>query len=306
MADQTQEKIDRLIRKHYPLAVVSFAPPETIFEKIFVTGESDLVTQVYYGNKQNTPEAGEIRKIEERLNEISGELSEGVTFEKEMSIHVDQEKLLLYNVSYAIIEQILKTAFRENQITTLRSYQQYLPITIAGEEQTINEIINRTLVRTNTLEEQQQVPLSYFISIVSTEGLKTIVAGRNGEYIPVSYQHVKEPERLMDKTKEEISRMKAWDVNFSGSYFSNKKMLNELIVILMISILLMYFILAAQFESFLQPLIVLIEILIDITVALVCLWIFGHTLKLSSAIGNVVTSGIIINDWILNTDMSNV
>ena len=41
-------------------------------------------------------------------------------------------------------------------------------------------------------------------------------------------------------------------------------MLDELVVILFISILLMYFILAAQFESFVQPLIVLLEIPIDV------------------------------------------
>ncbi|MDR0394406.1 MAG: efflux RND transporter permease subunit [Tannerella sp.] len=304
-AEKTREEIDRLIKSRYPLAVVSFTPPETVFEKIFVTGESDLVAELYYGNKQNTPEAGDIRKIEKRLDEVSGERSEGVTFEKEMSIHVDREKLLLYNVSYPGIEQILKTAFRENQVTTLRSYQQYLPITIAGEEQTLNEIVNRTLVRTNTVEDQQQVPLSHFVSIVPAEGLKTIIAGKNGEYIPVSYRHVKDPKGLMYKTKEEIGRIKAWDVRFSGSYFSNKKMLNELIIILMISILLMYFILAAQFESFLQPLIVLIEIPIDVMIALVTLWLFGHTLNLMSAIGIVVTCGIIINDSILKIDMIN-
>ena len=305
LAEQTREKIDRLIKSRYPMAVTSFAPPETVFEKIFVTGEADLVTELYHSNRQNTPESGEIRNLEKKLEQLSGERSEGVTFEKEMSIHVDQEKLLLYNVSYSVIEQILKTAFRENQVTTLRSYQQYLPITIAGEEQTISEIINRTLVRTNTPEGQQQVPLSYFVSVLSAEGLKTIVAGRKDEYIPISYRHVKDPESVMSKTKEEISKMKSWDVNFSGSYFSNKKMLNELIVVLIISILLMYFILAAQFESFLQPLIVLIEIPIDVTIALVTLWLSGHTLNLMSAIGIVVTCGIIINDSILKIDMIN-
>ena len=47
-------------------------------------------------------------------------------------------------------------------------------------------------------------------------------------------------------------------------------MLNELVVILFISILLMYFILAAQFESFLQPLIVLLEIPIDVAAPCWC------------------------------------
>ena len=96
-----------------------------------------------------------------------------------------------------------------------------------------------------------------------------------------------------------------WDLDFTGSFFSNQQMLNELVVILFISILLMYFILASQFESFLQPLIVLSEIPIDVAASLITLWVFGHTLNLMSAIGIVVTCGIIINDSILKLDMIN-
>ena len=67
----------------------------------------------------------------------------------------------------------------------------------------------------------------------------------------------------------------------------------------------MYFILAAQFESFLQPLIVLLEIPIDVAASLLVLWICGHTMNLMSAIGIVVTCGIIINDSILKLDAIN-
>ena len=67
----------------------------------------------------------------------------------------------------------------------------------------------------------------------------------------------------------------------------------------------MYFILASQFESFLQPLIVLVEIPIDVAASLGVLWLCGHTLNLMSAIGIVVTCGIIINDSILKLDAIN-
>ena len=304
-AEQAQQKLSEMIKSNYPRAIVSFAPPETVFEKIFVTGEPDIITELY-PRRGFVPEAIDIRGIEKRLEKASGESATGVTFDEEISIHIDREKLLLYNVNYDDIQRILKTAFRDNEVATLRSYQQYLPITIAGEEQTINEVISKTLIRANTeSNEERQLPLSSFLTVSSTEGLKTLVAGKNGEYIPISYQKADNPEALMNKTKEEISKDKLWDVNFSGSYFSNKKMINELIVILIISILLMYFILAAQFESFLQPLIVFVEIPIDIAFTLICLWAFGYTLNLMSAIGIVVTCGVIINDSILKIDMIN-
>ena len=82
-------------------------------------------------------------------------------------------------------------------------------------------------------------------------------------------------------------------------------MLDELVVILFISLLLMYFILASQFESFVQPLLVLAEIPVDVAFALVLLWACGHTLNLMSAIGLIVTCGIVVNDSILKLDAIN-
>lgn len=82
-------------------------------------------------------------------------------------------------------------------------------------------------------------------------------------------------------------------------------MMKELTVILLISILLMYFILCAQFGSFIQPLIVLLEIPVDTAFALITLWACGQTLNLMSAIGIIVTCGIVVNDSILKLDAIN-
>jgi multidrug efflux pump subunit AcrB len=109
----------------------------------------------------------------------------------------------------------------------------------------------------------------------------------------------------MRAVKRVLGKSDDWDVTFTGGFFSNKEMLDELVVILFVSILLMYFILAAQFESFVQPLIVLLEIPIDVAFALLLLMICGHTLNLMSAIGLIVTCGIIINDSILKLDAIN-
>ena len=75
---------------------------------------------------------------------------------------------------------------------------------------------------------------------------------------------------------------------------ANRRMMRELIVILAVSLLMMYFILSAQFGSFVQPLIVLLEIPIDTAFALITLWLCGHTLNLMSAIGIIVTCGIVV------------
>lgn len=149
------------------------------------------------------------------------------------------------------------------------------------------------------------LPLRELIRVTPAEDLKSITAGRNGEYIPFSFYNVKDAESLMGSVKTITEATGDWDTGFSGSYFSNQKMMDELVVILFVSLLLMYFILAAQFESFVQPLLVLVEIPIDVAFALLLLWLCGHTLNLMSAIGLIVTCGIVINDSILKLDAIN-
>lgn len=78
--------------------------------------------------------------------------------------------------------------------------------------------------------------------------------------------------------------------------------MGQLIGVLAVALLLLFFILAAQFESLVQPWIILSEIVIDLFGALVVLWVFGQTLNLMSMIGLIVVCGIVINDSILKID----
>ena len=302
-----QEKLTEEVKAHYPLAVVTYSPPETIFEKLFVTGEADIVAELHPSERSRTPDAVGLQQLEGRIHSHTGVETEGIAFRNQLNMVVDRERLLLYNVSYNELTRVLRTAFKENKVSTLRSYQQYLPVGIAGDEKSINEMLSGTLVQTAVDKNGQveHIPLSALVKVLPSEDLKSITAGKNGEYIPVSYYGVEDAPKLMEDIERAVDETDEWEVDFSGSFFSNEKMMGELAVILFVSILLMYFILCAQFESFLQPLIVLVEIPIDISFALVSLWLFGHTLNLMSAIGIIVTCGIVVNDSILKLDSIN-
>lgn len=306
--DPLQQTVYRKLKERYPLAVVSFSPPETVFEKLFVTGEADVVAELYARNKSKVSEAGTLRELERTLAEYTGVSPTGIAFQNQLNLSIEKEKLLLYGVSYEEVERVLKTAFKKNSVSMLHSFQQYLPINISGEEKTVNVVLQETLIETDAVTKEggkNYIPLRELVKVTFTEDLKGITAGRNGEYIPFHFYDVKDGEKLITDVKTIINESGDWDANFSGSFFSNRKMLDELLVILFISILLMYFILAAQFESFIQPLIVLLEIPIDVAFALMLLWMCGHTLNLMSAIGLIVTCGIIINDSILKLDAIN-
>ena len=302
-----QEALAREVKARYPLAVIAFSPPETIFEKLFVTGEADVVAQLHPDNRSQAPDPARLQQLEADIVLRTGCTTEGIAFRNQISLVIDRERLLLYNVSYNELTRVLRTAFKENRVSTLRSYQQYLPIGIAGEERSINSILQTSLVQTlpNSRGETSHIPLSSLVRVASSEDLKSITAGKNGEYIPISFFDVEDAPQLMSDVEHTVRETDGWEVDFAGSFFSNRKMIGELTVILLVSILLMYFILCAQFESFLQPFIVLVEIPIDIAFALASLWMCGHTLNLMSAIGIIVTCGIVVNDSILKLDSIN-
>ena len=100
----------------------------------------------------------------------------------------------MYNVSYDELTRVLRTAFKENKVSVLRSYQQYLPISIAGEEKSVNSVLSETLVRTmaDGNGEVNHIPLNNLVTVVPAEDLKSITAGKNGEYIPLSFYDVKD------------------------------------------------------------------------------------------------------------------
>ena len=191
----------------------------------------------------------------------------------------------------------LRTAFKANSAGTLRSYQQYLPMTIYDGERTVETVLRETMIG--------DIPLSYLVSIHRDHDLKSITAGPDGEYISLPFDEITDPAAEITQIKAIVEEAPDWDVSFAGSIFSNRQMMKELTVILLISILLMYFILCAQFGSFIQPLIVLLEIPVDTAFALITLWACGQTLNLMSAIGIIVTCGIVVNDSILKLDAIN-
>lgn len=115
----------------------------------------------------------------------------------------------------------------------------------------MNDVLRQTLIptRADGKGTVEYIPLRDLVKVTPAEDLKTITAGRNGEYIPFCFYETDDAELLMAKVRRIIEETGDWETAFSGSFFSNREMLDELVVILFISILLMYFILAAQFES---------------------------------------------------------
>ncbi len=308
---ETIEAINRRAEAYlaakYPKAKVTVNPPENVFEKIFDTSEAEYTAEILRRQRNADPDVDSLLAFIDGLSLKTGGKAQ-IPLSNQINVSVDSRALILYGVSFNQIISTLSTIFGENSVSILRSNQQYLPIVISSRERDIDDVFAHTLIPVSGSASSgaiTQVPLSAFIRVSQGVDFKTIYAGKNGEYVPVNYSDVKNPEKLTAEIREQVLSSNSYDVDFSGSVFTNRKLFGEMAVVLGISLLLLYFILAAQFESLSQPLIVLLEIPIDIAAALFFLWVFGNSINVMSAIGMVVACGIVINDSILKIDMIN-
>lgn len=91
----------------------------------------------------------------------------------------------------------------------------------------------------------------------------------------------------------------------SGTSKEFRESSNSLIFAFLLALVLVYLVLAAQFESFVDPLIIMFTVPLAITGAVIVLFIFGQTLNIFSQIGIIVLTGIVTKNGILIVEFAN-
>jgi len=79
----------------------------------------------------------------------------------------------------------------------------------------------------------------------------------------------------------------------------------NLIMAIALAMIFVYMVLAAQFESFVQPVVIMLVLPISVPFALFTLWVTGRTLNLWSALGMLLLLGIVKKNSILQVDYAN-
>jgi len=119
------------------------------------------------------------------------------------------------------------------------------------------------------------------------------------------------PGRTVGEGIEEMQRIasKLLDESFSTDLAGQSRDFAEsssnIFFALVLALLLIYLILAAQFESFRDPFIIMLTVPMAITGAMLSLWIFGQTLNIFSEIGMILLIGIVTKNGILIVEFAN-
>lgn len=301
--EQLKQRTTKLFAVSYPEASFEFVPYKTIFDRLFADDEPELLARLSSVSSKELPALERTEALQRMLiNDVKGLYIKALPKDEHLVITLDHEKLVWYGVSPNSIIQKLQRAFSSLQVDLLRS-KEHLPVVLSDNHGTVTETLKNTFVKN---AKGVSLPVSAFISISKITDYKTLFTGKDGGYVPIQIEMKGRADLNTVRTLEDrIKETGELEVKFSGRTFSGAQLLDEMIWVFIISVLLLYFILAAQFESVTQPLIVLLEIPIDIAGALALLYLFGGSLNLMSLIGIIVMCGIIINDSILKIDTIN-
>jgi HAE1 family hydrophobic/amphiphilic exporter-1 len=95
-------------------------------------------------------------------------------------------------------------------------------------------------------------------------------------------------------------------MSIGGDFEDQQEMFGNMIALALLIILLVYVVMASQFESFSKPAIILLAIPFAITGVILALWITGTTLDMIAALGVVMLIGIVVKNGIVLVDYINL
>ncbi|MGE0089822.1 MAG: efflux RND transporter permease subunit [Bacteroidales bacterium] len=293
------------IQGKYPEAEIKFSPPKNIFQNVF-SGSNDavFVAEVSSAKGSAIPSQTQIEKLFKAIKkQNSNVVIPDIPKQQYIRISVEPKKLLLYQVDKSELITELRDAFNQNQIGQIIDQNSFIPVVTGQKEKAITSILENTYIRN---KKGIKYPLLNLIKVEKQEDYKSIISNETGPFIPIIVNAINDSlPKLYQTIGAFAPNYPDLSIRFSGSWFDNKVLVREMSLVLLISLLLLYFILAAQFESLIQPFIVLIEIPIDVGGAFIVLYLFNSSINIMSMIGIIVLSGVVINDSILKIDTIN-
>jgi hydrophobe/amphiphile efflux-1 (HAE1) family protein len=244
-----------------------------------------------------------------RANEMFQAIDINLKFNKpELKIDIDRNRAQTLGVSVMDIAQTLQLYFAEQRLGFfIKNGKQYQVIGMADiDNRDDPSDLKGIYVRSNkgemiqldnliTMSEQSNPPQLYrFNRYVSA----TISAGTNpgislGQGI----------ETMRTIASEVLDENYSTDLSGPAKEFEESS--STLLFAFILALLLVYLILAAQFESFTDPLIIMLTVPLAISGAVLALWFTDSTLNIFSQIGIIVLVGIVTKNGILIVEFAN-
>ncbi|MEM8710248.1 MAG: efflux RND transporter permease subunit [Planctomycetota bacterium] len=225
----------------------------------------------------------------------------------QQEIRVNREKVADVGLSVRDVTRVLETGFAGTPAGEYRSAGNSYRILVQledAEQRTIDEVLDLTL----STPMGESVALRNLVETASSVG-PLVIERRNQERVVkvtanVAGRSEGDVARELQARLDEIPRPRAHELVVAGSFEAQERETRELILAFLLAVALVYMVLACQYESVFDPLVVMLSVPFAAVGVLVTLYLTGTTFNIQSAIGCVVLGGVVVNNAILLVDQA--
>jgi len=226
----------------------------------------------------------------------------------EITIDINRNKASLMGVSVEDIAMTLQTFLSEQRLGYfMKDGKQYYVLSEAIREKKDEPLdLNNITVRNKN---NQMVSLDNLVDIGFQSRPPSLL--RYNRYTSATVEASPAPGFTIGDGVDEMRKIAAevLDESFStelaGSASDYAESSDSTTIIFVFALILVYLTLAAQFESFRDPLTIMLTVPLALTGAVLTLWVFGQTLNIFSQIGMIVLVGIVTKNGILIVEFAN-
>lgn len=274
------------------------------------TMSSDEVSWNFSANDENELYSY-INECEARLKAINGVSETSTSMEdtkKEVRVNIDSDKAALYGLSSQQISSYIRQATSGQTATTYKE---------GGSEYDVNVVYpDDYLKTTNSLKTFQiktptgpWIALSDIANVTVEEGSTTLTRINQKRTVTLSAKlfgtDMNTVNREFTAATADINKPDGVMQENSGTLEIMIEAMGALLLAIILGILLMYLVMAAQFESLMQPFIILMTIPLSIIGVVISLIIARAELSVVGCIGILMLVGIIVNNAIVLIEFMN-
>ena len=226
-----------------------------------------------------------------------------------ISIEVNRDKAYLYGMDLANIGKTVQYLLAGQQIGDFRMSNELYDVILQFNQKDRKDIsdFSKILIRAKN---NNMLPLESIANITEKISVKSYSHYNNSKSVTISSDLA--PDGKIDDAINEINKIAAQLLDPSNTiieYIGEIKQMREadsnMLITFVFALIFIYLVLAAQFESFTDPLLILLAVPFSITGGVLALWLAGNSLNMYSNIGLITLIGLITKNSIMIVEFAN-